>query len=61
MSATLALPAPSCTRSQAAAFGFFVFSQVFTLPLRYGAVMRFDTMPSRPSLQGARKYLGRRQ
>ena len=38
---------PLTIRNVAGDFGFLILSQDFTLPLRYGASMRFDTMPSR--------------
>jgi hypothetical protein len=46
---------PSIIRIAAAAFGFLTLIQLFEGPERYGASIRFETMPSRPSLQIALK------
>lgn len=44
---------PSITRTAAGAFGFLVLSQDLDGPERYGAAIRFETIPSKPSLQTA--------
>lgn len=44
---------PSITRTAAGAFGFLVLSQDLDGPERYAASIRFETIPSNPSLQTA--------
>ena len=48
----------SLSRRTAALSGFLHLSHSFEGPLRYGACVRFDTMPSSPMRQTCRKMMG---